>query len=216
MFMNKGPLPNVFLPVLGAMLFALGTASCGRQFQVSGSTVADSFARSGASGSPSQGGDSDLGLGTAAGERAFRKRGGSTRDGQGKSAWVLVRPGDTLWNIAARRDVYGSGWIYPLLYYANQSRIPDPNHLTSGLRLKIPRNVPDVQVEKAEEVAMTGQILDTSPLPNGVEAAAASPKKPGPDAGRPGPAQSAGVIFVVVLLGVLGVALFFPLKSDAS
>ena len=87
------------------------------------------------------------------------------RGGHGKLTEVAVRPGDSLWIIALRRDVYDSGWLYPLLYKANRALLPDPNKPKVGLLLKVPRDVPAVDIEKAEEEAMTGQFLDQSPLP---------------------------------------------------
>src|ERR1700677_234528 len=98
-------------------------------------------------------------------ERVSRHHRLSARGGRGKLTQVTVRPGDTLWKIALRRDVYGSGWLYPLIYKANLAFLPDPNKPTVGLLLKVPRDVPAVDIEKAEEEAMTGQYLDQSPLP---------------------------------------------------
>ena len=104
--------------------------------------------------------------------RAATLPSGSTRSGAGKLKDVTVRPGDTLWKIAERKDVYGSGWLYPLIYKANQDRIKDPNKLDAGMKLKVPRDVPDPEVEMAKEEAMTGQYLDASPL-NGAKPAPA-------------------------------------------
>jgi len=95
----------------------------------------------------------------------LRRRPGSTRSGNGMLSRVVVRPGDTLWKIAERRDVYGSGWLYPLIFKANRKKLPRPNRIPAGLILLVPRNVPDPEVEKAEEEAMTGQFLDQSPVP---------------------------------------------------
>ncbi|HXB97534.1 MAG TPA: LysM peptidoglycan-binding domain-containing protein [bacterium] len=90
---------------------------------------------------------------------------GSTRSGAGKLETVTVKPGDTLKSIAARKDVYGSQYLYPLILQANRDRIKDPNHLEAGVQLVIPRDVPDPKVEIAKEQAMTGELLDVSPLP---------------------------------------------------
>lgn len=98
----------------------------------------------------------------------------SVRGGHGKLTQVAVRPGDTLWKIALRHDVYGSGWLYPLIYKANRALLPDPNKPKIGLLLKVPRDVPAADIEKAEEEAMTGQYLDQTPLP-GAPAPAPAP-----------------------------------------
>jgi hypothetical protein len=104
---------------------------------------------------------------------------GSTASGPGKKKAITVASGDTLWKIAERKDVYGSGWLYPLIYKANKDLIKDPNQLEAGLKLVIPRNVSTVEEEVAKEQAMTGQILDTSPLPGTqVKEAKAAPVKP--------------------------------------
>jgi hypothetical protein len=89
---------------------------------------------------------------------------GSTRSGSGKLETVTVKAGDTLMTLAARKDVYGSKWLYPLILQANKDRIKDPNHLEVGVQLVIPRDVPDPKVEIAKEQAMTGELLDGSPL----------------------------------------------------
>ena len=125
--------------------------------------------------------------------------GGSTRSGPGKLNSVTVRAGDTLWKVAARKDVYGSGYLYPLIYQANQSRIPDPNHLPAGLILTVPRDVPDPKVEIAKEQAMTGELLEKKPASAPVAAAPAeAPAVPAQPAAAGGKAWW--------LLGVLVVA----------
>ena len=48
----------------------------------------------------------------------------------------VVRAGDTLWSIA--QHFYGNGHMWPDIYYANQSQIPDPNVITIGQALTIP------------------------------------------------------------------------------
>jgi hypothetical protein len=97
---------------------------------------------------------------------------GSTRSGAGKLTTVTVREGDTLWTLAARKDVYGSRWLYPLILQANKDRIKDPNHLEVGMQLVVPRDVSDPKVEIAKEQAMTGELLDGSPLAGASSASA--------------------------------------------
>lgn len=124
---------------------------------------------------------------------------GNTRSGPGKLKEVTVRPGDTLWKIAERKDVYGSGWLYPLIYKANQAAIKDPNRLDAGLKLKVPRDVPDAEVEMAKEEAMTGQILDASPAPGA---------KPTPAPAPPKPVKSGSASKFWALLALLALAFF--------
>lgn len=108
-------------------------------------------------------------------------KGGNTRSGPGKLDSVTTKEGDTLWKLAERKDIYGSGWLYPLIYKANKEKIKDPRKLEAGLVLKIPRDVPDPEVEIAKEEAMTGQILDAP-----VAAAPKAPAAPAKPAARKG------------------------------
>jgi LysM repeat protein len=48
----------------------------------------------------------------------------------------VVQAGDTLWSMA--RHFYGNGHMWPDIYYANQSQIPDPNVISIGQALTIP------------------------------------------------------------------------------
>lgn len=110
---------------------------------------------------------------------------GSTKSGPGKLNSVTIKAGDTLWKIAERKDVYGSGWLYPLIYNANKALIKDPNKLEAGIKLKIPRDVSAVQEEIAKEDAMSGVILETGPKPGAqpTAVAAAKPAKAKPSGG---------------------------------
>lgn len=49
----------------------------------------------------------------------------------------IVQRGDTLSAIAARESVYGNSLLWPLLWAANRSTLPDPNRLRAGSTLKI-------------------------------------------------------------------------------
>lgn len=50
-----------------------------------------------------------------------------------------VRPGDSLWRIAARDEIYGRGARWKRLYEANQSRIRNPDRIYPGQEIQIPR-----------------------------------------------------------------------------
>jgi hypothetical protein len=106
--------------------------------------------------------------------RAAALPSGSTRSGAGKVQTVTVKEGDTLMTIAARKEVYGSKWLYPLILQANKDRIKDPNHLEVGVQLVVPRDVPDPKVEIAKEQAMTGELLDGTPLAGAAVSATAN------------------------------------------
>ena len=134
--------------------------------------------------------------------------GGSTRSGVGKLDRVTVRAGDTLWKLAARKDVYGSGYLYPLIYQANKARIPDPNNLPAGLSLTVPRDVPDPQVEIAKEQAMTGELLEKKPTPVAAPTAPATPSQAQAAPPAP-PAKGSRAWWLLGLLAVAGGAYFY-------
>jgi hypothetical protein len=54
-------------------------------------------------------------------------------------ATYVVKEGDSLWWIAQFKDVYNDPYLWPVLYDANKSVIKDPNKITPGMKLKIPR-----------------------------------------------------------------------------
>lgn len=136
---------------------------------------------------------------------------GSTRSGAGKVTEITVRAGDTLWKLAERKEVYGSGWLYPLILQANVNRIKDPNHLEAGVKLVVPRDVPDPQVEMAKEQAMTGELLDKSPLPGSPAAAAAAVPTPAQAAPMPEQVAPKGHhwAWLLALVAVAGAALWW-------
>jgi LysM domain len=155
-------------------------------------------------------------------ERASHVPSGSTRSGPGKLAQVAVRPGDTLWKVSERPDVYGSGWLYPLIYKANKAIIKDPNNLPAGLMLTVPRDVPDPEVDKAKEEAMTGQFLEkvaaAGALANAAVATVVAPSSPPPP---PATAPSSpfstgrlGWILLLLLLAAVAVVAWMRMRKD--
>lgn len=66
---------------------------------------------------------------------------------------VEVRAGETLSNIAARKEVYGDPLLWPLVYKANRDQIKDPRTIFPGQTLTIPRDKSDQEKEIAREEA---------------------------------------------------------------
>jgi len=160
-------------------------------------------------------------MGAEARERASHIPSGSTRSGKGKLTTVTAKAGDTLWKIAERKDVYGSGWLYALIYKANQSKIKDPNNLPAGLVLTVPRDVPDPEVEMAKEEAMTGQYLDRTPLPGtrpaGTVAPLAAVPAPAPaPRPKPGTGPARWIALGVLLMAVAGGAWWRLRRGDGA
>ena len=52
----------------------------------------------------------------------------------------IVKAGDTLSSIAAKPEIYGSAGKWRRLYTANRDRIPNPNRITAGMALRVPRD----------------------------------------------------------------------------
>ena len=60
-----------------------------------------------------------------------------------------VRPGDHLWGIAARPEVYGDARRWPLLFKANRERIRDADLIHPGLELEVARDASPEEVAAA-------------------------------------------------------------------
>ena len=62
---------------------------------------------------------------------------------------VIIRKGDTLWQISRR--LYGRGIRYTTIYLANQDQISDPNMITPGQVFGVPDKTlqSDEDAEKA-------------------------------------------------------------------
>lgn len=51
----------------------------------------------------------------------------------------VVKPGESLWSISARADVYGEGTRWNRLYRGNKDRIQNPDRIYPGQEIQIPR-----------------------------------------------------------------------------
>ncbi|MBT9368499.1 LysM peptidoglycan-binding domain-containing protein [Rhizobium sp. CSW-27] len=66
---------------------------------------------------------------------------------QSDAASVIIRRGDTLWQISRR--VYGQGVRYTTIYLANQDQIANPDVIQPGQIFGVPKDaMPDVEAEK--------------------------------------------------------------------
>jgi hypothetical protein len=53
----------------------------------------------------------------------------------------VVEPGETLWSIAAKPDVYADPYLWPLIYRFNRDQIQDPSRIYPSQKLIIPIHV---------------------------------------------------------------------------
>jgi nucleoid-associated protein YgaU len=70
-----------------------------------------------------------------------------------------VSQGETLWLIAARREVYGEPLLWPLLYRANRDQIRDPRQIHAGQILDIPRGISAAERKEAIERARVSEVF---------------------------------------------------------
>lgn len=56
----------------------------------------------------------------------------------GRLRWS-VRPGDSLWGISRREEVYGNGAQWRRIYESNRGAVRDPDRIFPGQELSIPR-----------------------------------------------------------------------------
>lgn len=81
-----------------------------------------------------------------------------------RPAAYRVRGGETLWTIAARKDIYGDALLWPLIYQANRDQIKDPRQIYPGQSLAIPRKLSDQDKEEAREKARASKIFPIGEL----------------------------------------------------
>lgn len=75
-----------------------------------------------------------------------------------------VGEGETLMTIAARREIYADGLLWPLLYRANRDQIKDPKRIYPGQNLSIPRDLSEAEKEDARDKARSLDIFTNGPL----------------------------------------------------
>lgn len=130
-----------------------------------------------------------------------------------------VRPGDSLWAIAARSDVYGDPWKWPLLKDANPVLIADPDLIQPGWRLKVPLAPSAAAVAEARRFAQRYKEPLVEPLVVGAEpsvaAAVGAREAPPPaKAGSADPGYRLGLgtglslAALAILMGAALIALF--------
>lgn len=74
---------------------------------------------------------------------------------------------ETLWMIAARREIYGDPFLWPLLYQANRDQIKDPRQIYPGQILSIPRDITGQEQEEAREKARKSEVVPPNLLLKG-------------------------------------------------
>ena len=75
------------------------------------------------------------------------------------AAEVEVKPGETLSDVAARREVYGDALLWPLVYKANRDQIKNPQQIFPGQILMISRDKSAEEKESAREEARNSELF---------------------------------------------------------
>jgi nucleoid-associated protein YgaU len=78
--------------------------------------------------------------------------------------FYLVRGGETLWTIAARREIYADALLWPAIYKSNRDQIKDPRQIYPGQKLSIPRNLTEIEKLEAREKARRSKIFPVEGL----------------------------------------------------
>lgn len=73
---------------------------------------------------------------------------------------VQVAPGETLFTLAGRRDVYGDSLLWPLIYKANRDQIKDPQEIFVGQVFSIPRDKNVQEQNAAREEARHSSLFN--------------------------------------------------------
>ncbi len=83
--------------------------------------------------------DSLLALATSLEGALAARRGAAPTAAPVDATAVVVRPGDSLWRISGRDDIYGDPRRWPRLYEANRDRIRDADLIFPEQELRVPR-----------------------------------------------------------------------------
>ena len=73
---------------------------------------------------------------------------------EGLTSYTVVR-GDSLWDIASYRVIYGNPYQWPLIYKANTDQIKDADLIYPGQVFRIPRDMSAADIEVAVTHART-------------------------------------------------------------
>lgn len=74
---------------------------------------------------------------------------------------VIIRRGDTLWQISRR--VYGRGVRYSTIYLANQDAITNPNRIFPGQVFKVPEKTPEGDAADPAEIEKRAAPVENTP-----------------------------------------------------
>lgn len=66
----------------------------------------------------------------------------------------IVREGDVLYEIAAKKEIYGDKRLWPVIYYANRDILYDYKLLVEGQKLIIPSSISGAEKEEAIQKAL--------------------------------------------------------------
>lgn len=70
------------------------------------------------------------------------------------TGWTYtVKKGDCLWNIAAKKNVYGDGFQWPLIYKENRDQINNPDVIEINQQLSIKTKPDESAIAEARQIA---------------------------------------------------------------
>ncbi len=142
----------------------------------------------------------------------------------------VVRKGDCLWKIAARKNVFGDPWQWPLLFLRNRALVPDPNRVEVGQRLEVPQRVPAGAMDQALAFARAfpgpGEVaadppgekpalVEGTPDPKAPPARAETPAAKREEAGPENP-HSGVIALILAILFLTALILILPRSLDVE